>query len=159
MCKMVEMKGCANACRDARLVRPPKMLRAFAPTTVLFACHSPCADTRINVYRLTISMERTHGLRLLEGRLQQKRAWLAGSRARCDGVWGAKRPFMARRATGMGGPNACPTGVVRPSCAGNGPISSRVLPRVRGVRQQDRVLRRCRSECHRALFGASCNCR
>ena len=78
MCKMVEMASCASACRDARLVRPPKMLRAFAPTTVLFACHSPCADTRINVYKLTISTERTRGLRLLEGRLQQKTRMACG---------------------------------------------------------------------------------
>ena len=60
MCKMVEMKGCANACRDARLVRPPKMLRVFASTTVLFACHSPCVGARADAYRLTFSMERTH---------------------------------------------------------------------------------------------------
>ncbi|WP_314126091.1 hypothetical protein, partial [Segatella maculosa] len=78
MCKMVEMKGCANACRDARLVRPPKMLRVFASTTVLFACHSPCADARINVYRLTFPTERPHGLRLLEGRLQQKTRMACG---------------------------------------------------------------------------------
>ena len=145
MCKMIEMASCANACRDARPVRPLKRLHAFAPTTALFACYSPCADARIAPAR--------------GGDCNKKRAWLVGSRARCDGVWGAKRPFMARRATGMDGPNACPMGVVRSSCAGNGPISSRVLPRVRGARRQDRVLRRCRSECHRALFGASCNCR
>ena len=30
MCKMVEMKGYANACRDARSVRPRNNLRAFA---------------------------------------------------------------------------------------------------------------------------------
>jgi len=41
MCKMVEMASCASACRDARLVRPPKTLRAFASTTMLFDFHSP----------------------------------------------------------------------------------------------------------------------
>ena len=74
MCKMVEMASCANACRDARSVRPLKMPRAFAPTTMLFACNSLYAGARTNVYRLTIPTERTHGLRLLEGRLQQKNA-------------------------------------------------------------------------------------
>ena len=58
--KMMEMESYANACRDARPVRPLKTPRAFASTTMLFACYSPCADARTNVYRLTFSMERTH---------------------------------------------------------------------------------------------------
>ena len=74
MCKMVEMKGCANACRDARSVRPLKTPRVFAPTTALFACYSPCADARADAYRLTFSMERTHGLRLFEGAIATKNA-------------------------------------------------------------------------------------
>ena len=48
--KMVEMESCASACRDARLVRPLKMLRAFVSTTMLFACHSPCADAGTDIY-------------------------------------------------------------------------------------------------------------
>ena len=45
-----DVTSCANACRDARLVRPLKTPRAFVSTTTLFVCHSPCADARINVY-------------------------------------------------------------------------------------------------------------
>ena len=50
-----------EACRDARLVRPLKTLRVFVLTTMLFACHSYCADARTNVYWLTFPTERTHG--------------------------------------------------------------------------------------------------
>ena len=35
-----DMESCASACRDARLVRPLKTLRAFASTTTLFAFKS-----------------------------------------------------------------------------------------------------------------------
>ena len=49
-----------EACRDARFVRPLKTPRAFASTTMLFACHSYCADARTYVYWLTFLMERTH---------------------------------------------------------------------------------------------------
>jgi len=39
-----------EACRDARLVRPLKTLGAFAPTTMLFDCHSYYADAQTYVY-------------------------------------------------------------------------------------------------------------
>ena len=42
----LDMTSCASACRDARLVRPLKTLRAFVSTTMLFDFHSPCADAR-----------------------------------------------------------------------------------------------------------------
>ena len=156
---MVGVTSCANVCRDARSVRPPKMLCAFASTIMLFACYHLARTHEPMHIDLHLQRSGRTDCACSRGDCNKKRAWLAGSRARCDGVWGAERPFMARRATGMDGPNAYLTDVVHPSCAGNGPISSRVLPRVRGVRRQGRVLRRCRSECHRVLFGASCNCR
>ena len=86
---------------DARPVRPLKMLRAFVLTTVLFACHSPCADTRINVYRLTISMERTHGLRLLEGAIATENAHglrEAGRVMMGFGVWSGRLWLVGPRA-------------------------------------------------------------
>ena len=51
--KMADMKNRLGVCRDARSVRPLKMLRAFAPTTALFAwhhlarTHEPCVPTRL----------------------------------------------------------------------------------------------------------------
>ena len=47
---MPDMTSCANACRDARLVRPLKTLGAFAPTTMLFAFKISYADARTDVY-------------------------------------------------------------------------------------------------------------
>ena len=51
--KMADMKNRLGVCRDARSVRPLKMMRAFAPTTALFAwhhlaqTHEPCVPTRL----------------------------------------------------------------------------------------------------------------
>ena len=51
--KMADMENRLGVCRDARPVRPLKMLRAFAPTTALFACHrlarthEPCVPTQL----------------------------------------------------------------------------------------------------------------
>ena len=50
MRKMVKITSYANACRDARLVRPLKTLRAFAPITALFAFEILYADAQTYVY-------------------------------------------------------------------------------------------------------------
>ena len=86
MCKMIEMASCANACRDARLVRPLKRLRAFAPTTALFACYSPCAGARIAPARGAIATKNAHGFReagrvVMEFGVRSGRLWLVGPRA------------------------------------------------------------------------------
>ena len=54
------MKNRLGVCRDARSVRPLKMLRAFAPTTVLFACHRFARTLQQPCCLFVINLARTH---------------------------------------------------------------------------------------------------
>ena len=58
--KMADMKNRLGVCRDARFVRPLKMLRAFAPTTALFACHHFARTLQQPCCLFVINLARTH---------------------------------------------------------------------------------------------------
>ncbi|EHO68694.1 hypothetical protein HMPREF9944_01948 [Segatella maculosa OT 289] len=54
------MENRLGVCRDARPVRPLKMLRAFAPTTALFACHRLARTLQQPCCLFVINLARTH---------------------------------------------------------------------------------------------------
>ena len=54
------MKNRLGVCRDARSVRPLKMLRAFAPTTTLFTCHRLARTLQQPCCLFVINLARTH---------------------------------------------------------------------------------------------------
>ena len=58
--KMADMKNRLGVCRDARSVRPLKMLRAFTPTTALFVCHRLARTHQQPRCLLVINLARTH---------------------------------------------------------------------------------------------------
>ena len=58
--KMADMENRLGVCRDARPVRPLKMLRAFAPTTALFACHRFARTLQQPCCLFVINLARTH---------------------------------------------------------------------------------------------------
>ena len=57
---MADMENRLGVCRGARPVRPLKMLRAFAPTTVLFACHRLARTLQQPCCLFVINLARTH---------------------------------------------------------------------------------------------------
>ena len=54
------MKNRLGVCRDAQSVRPLKILRAFAPTTALFACHRLARTLQQPCCLFVINFARTH---------------------------------------------------------------------------------------------------
>ena len=57
---MADMENRLGVYRDARTVRPLKMRRAFAPTTVLFACHRLARTLQQPCCLFVINLARTH---------------------------------------------------------------------------------------------------
>ena len=57
---MADMENRLGVCRDARSMRPLKMLRAFAPTTTLFACHRLARTLQQPCCLFVINLARTH---------------------------------------------------------------------------------------------------
>ena len=54
------MKNRLGVCRDAQSVRPLKILRAFAPTTALFACHRLARTLQQPCCLFVINFAQTH---------------------------------------------------------------------------------------------------